>query len=384
MSELQHEENDDLPIINPNVDQGTLFSDEKQLIERLKIEKKMNVKQLRLTNKWQRVYNENPHLREVFLNQQRIETYARNFGKENRRLSGAHPEMTFPTLVGGQKKVATTEHWGQRKLLLTEIEFLTKYAENNSYLVVYAGAAPGVHIPFLSSLFPNLAFVLIDDKEFAVKRTNKIEIRAEKFTKEMARRYGDSDQRILFICNVRTYRPQSDGQNDGAEDMQNQMEWYMLMTPSASLLSFRLARDTKPTVYMKGHQIIEPWASRRAIECRLVVEKDARTVEYRYQDFESDLRYFNNVTRVMYYDHHLDDVDSDGLDHCYDCRAEIYILEKYLTKVQKAKSGDILEGGIAKLSYDISKAIEDKSRPSFITVPRTLGLIPKKPTNDNF
>ena len=180
-------------------------------------------------------------------------------------------------MVGGQKKVATTEHWGQRKLLLTEIEFLTKYAENNRYLVVYAGAAPGVHIPFLSSLFPNLEFVLIDEKDFGIKRTNKIEIRSEKFTKEIAKHYGDSDQKILFICNVRTYRPQSDGQNDGAEDMQNQMEWYILMRPSASLLSFRLSRDTKPTVYMKGHQIIEPWASRRAIECRLVVEKDART-----------------------------------------------------------------------------------------------------------
>lgn len=33
-------------------------------------------------------------------------------------------------------------HWGQRKLLLSEIEFLTLYGEDGMW-VVYAGAAPG-------------------------------------------------------------------------------------------------------------------------------------------------------------------------------------------------------------------------------------------------
>ncbi len=41
----------------------------------------------------------------------------------------------------GSKSV---NHWGQRKLLLSEIEFLTLYSEKNDN-VIYAGAAPGTH-----------------------------------------------------------------------------------------------------------------------------------------------------------------------------------------------------------------------------------------------
>ena len=44
-------------------------------------------------------------------------------------------------------------HWGQRKLLLSEIEFLTLYAAPGD-LVLYAGAAPGGHIPYLARPLP--------------------------------------------------------------------------------------------------------------------------------------------------------------------------------------------------------------------------------------
>ena len=41
----------------------------------------------------------------------------------------------------------TARHFGQRKLLISEIEFLTMHARFND-TVVYAGAAPGTHIDF--------------------------------------------------------------------------------------------------------------------------------------------------------------------------------------------------------------------------------------------
>ena len=43
-------------------------------------------------------------------------------------------------------------HLGQRKLLLTEVSFLTGHG-NLSKNIVYIGAAPGHHIEFLSTLF---------------------------------------------------------------------------------------------------------------------------------------------------------------------------------------------------------------------------------------
>lgn len=51
-------------------------------------------------------------------------------------------------------------HDGQRKLLLTEIQFLTDYY--NKQIVVYAGSAPNEKLPILLKLFPTMKILLID------------------------------------------------------------------------------------------------------------------------------------------------------------------------------------------------------------------------------
>jgi hypothetical protein len=69
-------------------------------------------------------------------------------------------------------------HWGQRKLLLSEIQFLTKYYDlfdnNKKKYVLYVGAAHGIHIPVLSKLFPELNFILYDPSKFRIKENDKI------------------------------------------------------------------------------------------------------------------------------------------------------------------------------------------------------------------
>ena len=54
-----------------------------------------------------------------------------------------------------RKEIKTVIHWGQMKLLLCEIEFLTRYS-TNAKTVLYVGAAPGTHIVYLMQLFPHL------------------------------------------------------------------------------------------------------------------------------------------------------------------------------------------------------------------------------------
>jgi hypothetical protein len=371
----------ELPEINSNVDLSELYADEKRLVERIQLETKFDVKSLRLNENWQHVYDANPHLREVFMNKQWIEKHDNNFTKENRLLTKLIQRTAKNNGNCNPKKPSTTEHWGQRKLLLTEIEFLTNYGSDDNYTVVYAGAAPGSHLNYLSKLFPRLEFILIDDKEFSVKASAKIQIRAEKFTNDLAKRYNDPNRKILFICNVRTYRAPGDGQSDGMEDMVNQMDWYKLMKPQASLLTFRLPRESGKTLYLKGYQMIEPWSSRRSTECRLVVKKDAKSIDYDHLEFENNLLHFQYITRVMYYKHNMDEVETEGLDHCYDCRTEIFILQEYLAKIQNVKIESQLKSGTAAMSRDISKEIDDKKRPRFINVPRTLNIIPKNSTN---
>ena len=54
-------------------------------------------------------------------------------------------------------------HLGQRKLLLTEIEFYNKfYNNNNKTLVIYAGSASCEHLPVVRKYYSKLKFILID------------------------------------------------------------------------------------------------------------------------------------------------------------------------------------------------------------------------------
>jgi hypothetical protein len=53
-------------------------------------------------------------------------------------------------------------HFGQRKLLLTEIEYYNMLDQDKNYLIIYPGSASCEHLPVILQLFPNLKFLLID------------------------------------------------------------------------------------------------------------------------------------------------------------------------------------------------------------------------------
>jgi hypothetical protein len=63
-------------------------------------------------------------------------------------------------------------HNGQRKLLLTEIQFLTNVRNTKSKYCLYAGSAPGNKTFYLSNLFPDIKFILIDPNKFDLKLEN--------------------------------------------------------------------------------------------------------------------------------------------------------------------------------------------------------------------
>jgi hypothetical protein len=80
-----------------------------------------------------------------------------------------HGEADFRPYASRRNEIKTTVHWGQRKLLVGEIEFI-EWASliDTPKVVVYAGAAPALHIPVLSSLYPDLLFILIDPRNFQI------------------------------------------------------------------------------------------------------------------------------------------------------------------------------------------------------------------------
>lgn len=93
----------------------------------------------------------------------------------------------------------TVIHWGQRKLLLSEIEFLSLYGDQ-AKVVVYAGAAPGTHIKALANMFPDHKFVLVDPANFTVKNSSNILCRQEMFTDAVAAEFTGIDTLFVRCC----------------------------------------------------------------------------------------------------------------------------------------------------------------------------------------
>lgn len=75
-------------------------------------------------------------------------------------------------------------HWGQMKLLLGEIEFLTPYMHIQNLCVVYVGSAPGHHLKVLVDLMPETwTWELYDDRPCEVFCENHIgDIILEKYS----------------------------------------------------------------------------------------------------------------------------------------------------------------------------------------------------------
>ena len=98
-----------------------------------------------------RLYKANPHIQQVFANGRPFHRADHVFALADRYAArDADVRLTPRTpYARRQGEVKTVDHWGQRKLLFSEIEFLTLYG-HLAKTVVYAGAAPGMHISFLS------------------------------------------------------------------------------------------------------------------------------------------------------------------------------------------------------------------------------------------
>jgi cap3/cap4 methyltransferase len=112
---------------------------------------------------------------------------------------------SFPTLKYRSRgqAVKTAVHWGQRKLLISEMQLLTYFClPKVSYWIVYVGAAPGSHLMFLDALYNGLhTWELIDPGQWdhrystlAADQAKRFVLRNEFFSNVPA--YGLVQQRL--------------------------------------------------------------------------------------------------------------------------------------------------------------------------------------------
>ena len=291
----------------------------------------------------------------------------------DRQLKPDAPQLKYRRRKGELKTVC---HWGQRKLLLAEIEFLTMHSQPDvECTVLYAGAAPGSHMPYLCQLFPKLQFVCVDVTPFTCKPNPAVNIRRETFSKTLAAEYSDREiyPHVLFISDVRAADPDqmSEDQTDAQirADMDNQMLWHKTINPDASMLKFRLSWQKGGTSYLQGDIQLPVWGPVTTTETRLIVSGGAATpmVDWQNQKYEQQMFHFNTHTRVALYEHPVasQHVAAEGLCHCYDCTAELYILKRYLVKFHlerdtQAFSDEELANELATMVGTVSRACSSK------------------------
>jgi hypothetical protein len=275
-----------------------------------------------------------------------------------------------------QGEAKTTLHWGQRKLFLAEVEFLSKYTMHSesdrekTYDVVYAGAAPGTHLVLLREWFPNCVFHCYDPRTF----DGSLQEVADVFTH--IRCFQDDDATIwshpqqisssatygherlgadinyggvLFIADIRTgdWQKMSDECNERccAEDLAAMERWVHLMKPKKAMLKFRLPYSEDPfeeSVHLAGDIFFPVFGPQTTTESRLVCDATSGTKIYNHKLYNEQLFHFNTQVRVSLYG--IDSLDSPivsvddpfrswkggGICRCYDCSSELYILGTYL------------------------------------------------------
>jgi hypothetical protein len=255
-----------------------------------------------------------------------------------------------------------TVHHGQRKLLLSEIEFLTLHGEKSKN-VIYAGAAPGIKTRYLSTLFPKHKFYLYDPNPFGINETKSISLYNQYFTDDIAKELKDKfNGDCLFISDIRRGPDQKEHKQKGPdsknafenivmEDQIMQKRWVEIMKPVMSMLKFRLPYNQDQIEYFDGEIRYQAWAPTTSSETRLIT--DGKKVRiYNFNEFDAIMNRFNVCTRQQIFDEtDLTKDDILGFDNCYDCTSEYCIIKEYLKHVKK----DTSKNNIIKMINTITK-----------------------------
>lgn len=222
-----------------------------------------------------------------------------------------------------REKITTGNiHWGQRKLLMSEIEFFTNYwnpIEVPEPIVLYVGAASGVHINILLKMFTPFKWILYDPGSFdpelmknSVIDPTELDFNDKRsiiyqslFTNDNVEFYKSLRDRLFFISDIRRNLVGMSGKEKEQaiiEDMKIQREWVETIDPIRSILKFRLPYVEKWTRdygyrYLDGFVYKQVWHGSKSTECRLVPNKPYREKIYDFKNHEQQMFYYNTIVR---------------------------------------------------------------------------------------
>lgn len=252
----------------------------------------------------------------------------------------------------------TNVHIGQRKLLLSEIQLLTKWYKKYSVhpIVLYVGAAPGTHLLTLSSMFPSAYFVLYDGARFdqaLYRYPNIFELHGGRdgfvdtqTIHKIKERFKNFDNLIL-ISDIRLGSEDRNAFETGVtEDMRSQLDWMKILKPKMSLLKFRMSYHMKhgeKLKYNKGTLLYQVWPKGTSGEARLLAEQQdvGKIVDYDFKEYEETMFFHNKYERPFCFSDIPQSIkkhvyaESNSYCPCYDCLSELTVLSNYAAYANK-------------------------------------------------
>jgi hypothetical protein len=269
---------------------------------------------------------------------------SKGFSRDDELLNWDDPEEPYRRRKDDEKKAVA---YGQRKLLLCLVSFLSKFYDPKIHkkpILVYAGAAPGVNIGIVADLFPEFTWHLYDPAKFKLKTdiTKKIIVYRKIFDNEVAKYWGkvnEKNQNVFFVSDIRTAdytkaKDLNENEEKILEDMKLQKEWVEIIKPLKSQLKFRLPYpgDLRPVEveYFSGNLYKQCFAPQTSTETRLVLTSPNFTYQtYSCEKYQSQMFYQNVVVReTMIYKDGF--VDGEELVNDWDSCCEVSIWKDYL------------------------------------------------------
>lgn len=243
-----------------------------------------------------------------------------------------------------RKKEPKLSHYADvRGALLEVMEFIML---TNCARVVYVGCAPGIHVKYLAKIFPAVTFILYDTRKFCEGLPDNVEVNDINFTVADAKSFVGSD--TYFISDICDDRSNIDA------EMKDQMKWFKAGKFKAGWLKFRTPyASTELFPYLSGKLYRCIFPHQTSSLSRLLVTSDEMK-NYDCKIYEEEQFYHNTIRRIWGYFEH--NVIGEGIDHCYDCRAEIELLSKYcLASGDRSDSSDSTTRKISTMSREISE-----------------------------
>jgi hypothetical protein len=329
--------------------------------------------------------------------------------KFNRLLNENIPKKEYYSLKNNELNLVSC-HLGQRKLLLSEIEFLSIVAKNNNlnnYLVVYIGAAAGYHFPVLHKLFPEVKFLLIDPNPFYSKLREQPDVYIiinDYFTDDSIKQVLKiaKGKKILLISDIRVEPEES----KVIKDMHNQQKWLINMDAEYYMLKFRMPYIQRDGTYinedfdisefkdkfdkikikkqndefqsLSGDLYIQLYPPRRSSETRLIGSKNKNgkyeLTTFNITDYDQRLNYYNHFIRNS--PNYFEDSQKLkehllGYDDGYDVVGEYYIMHHYV-KYYLKKEPSLKK--IINLLYEMNVIMFDIHRKYILDCLFTRGL----------